>query len=396
MFGPPGRLYTYRADGIHVCANVSCGTRWDRGGRPARAAALEAGTDVARPDAAQLVRAARAGARSGQSVLGSGITMDDNGLDLFDPDDPVTLELNAAADRRGRSPRRHQPGRRPAVAIAGLRADRRSPLSPQPPGSAPGEQRRARNAPNVELLGEKLSPETAQQVDAGRRATLWEDCSVMILDELGWRGLIAAVHRPRCAGRRSGARADDGLRRLRPDCAEPACRQPGAAVPLRRFQNAGHRPDLARRRRHRHDRRPGGKQDERQLLDRAPIEGYLETDPPPAGASSSTSPTGALAAQQRRTGWAASRPSSSCATWASTSRSTRCWPRIASRRRFERPDQGISYTEFSYMLLQANDYLASHRRPRLRRCRSAAATSGATSSPGSAWSARSSAPPCMR
>src|ERR1700739_420761 len=27
------------------------------------------------------------------------------------------------------------------------------------------------------------------------------------------------------------------------------------------------------------------------------------------------------------------------------------------RARFERPDQGISYTEFSYMLLQAYDYL---------------------------------------
>ena len=25
MFGPPGRLYTYRSHGLHLCANVSCG-----------------------------------------------------------------------------------------------------------------------------------------------------------------------------------------------------------------------------------------------------------------------------------------------------------------------------------------------------------------------------------
>src|SRR5271169_1591892 len=25
MFGPPGRLYSYRSHGVHVCANVVCG-----------------------------------------------------------------------------------------------------------------------------------------------------------------------------------------------------------------------------------------------------------------------------------------------------------------------------------------------------------------------------------
>ena len=46
--------------------------------------------------------------------------------------------------------------------------------------------------------------------------------------------------------------------------------------------------------------------------------------------------------------------------------------------RFERPDQGISYTEFSYMLLQAYDFLRLHATTGAI-CKSAAATNGATS-----------------
>ena len=58
------------------------------------------------------------------------------------------------------------------------------------------------------------------------------------------------------------------------------------------------------------------------------------------------------------------------------------------RRRLD--GEGISYTEFSYMLLQANDYV-NCTGATAADCRSAARTSGATSSPGCGWSARSSA-----
>ena len=47
MFGPAGRLYTYRSHGIHVCANVVCATDGVAGAVLLRAAAVQAGIDVA-------------------------------------------------------------------------------------------------------------------------------------------------------------------------------------------------------------------------------------------------------------------------------------------------------------------------------------------------------------
>src|SRR6202045_5257823 len=48
MFGPPGRLYTYRSHGIHVCANVVCAADGVAAAVLLRAAAIETGLDVAR------------------------------------------------------------------------------------------------------------------------------------------------------------------------------------------------------------------------------------------------------------------------------------------------------------------------------------------------------------
>ena len=46
-------------------------------------------------------------------------------------------------------------------------------------------------------------------------------------------------------------------------------------------------------------------------------------------------------------------------------------------------EQGISYTEFSYMLLQANDFVALHERNGPANFRSADRTSGGISPPAS-------------
>ena len=47
----------------------------------------------------------------------------------------------------------------------------------------------------------------------------------------------------------------------------------------------------------------------------------------------------------------------------------------------KRLEEGISYTEFSYVLLQSMDYLELYRQLRLHTCSSVVAISGATSLP---------------
>lgn len=137
MFGPPGRLYTYRSHGIHVCANVSCGPEGTAAAVLIRAAAIESGQPDAqvRRGPAVPIRALARGPGNLCSALG--ITMDENGLDVFDPRSAVTVELgqgcvdiagprvgvSLAADRAWRF---WVPGHREVSAY------RRSPRAPRP------------------------------------------------------------------------------------------------------------------------------------------------------------------------------------------------------------------------------------------------------------------------
>ena len=93
MFGPAGRLYTYRSHGIHVCANVVCATDGVAGAVLLRAAAVEAGLGVAQLRRGEAVRPAALARGPGNLCSALGITMDDNGIDLFDPTSPVQLTL---------------------------------------------------------------------------------------------------------------------------------------------------------------------------------------------------------------------------------------------------------------------------------------------------------------
>ena len=137
MFGPAGRLYTYRSHGIHVCANVVCGDDGVAGAVLLRAAAVESGLDTAGQRRGDSVRPAALARGPGNLCSAMGITMDDNGIDLFDAGSPVQIkaaEAHPAADgpRVGVSQAADRPWRfwlagRPEVSLY-----RRSPRAPAP------------------------------------------------------------------------------------------------------------------------------------------------------------------------------------------------------------------------------------------------------------------------
>jgi DNA-3-methyladenine glycosylase len=137
MFGPPGRLYTYRSHGIHVCANVSCGPDGIAAAVLLRAAAIEEGADVARARRGELVRTAALARGPGNLCSALGITMEDNGIDLFDGDGPVALQLHeplsaVSGPRVGVSQAADRPWRLWLAGRPEVSGYRRSPRAPAP------------------------------------------------------------------------------------------------------------------------------------------------------------------------------------------------------------------------------------------------------------------------
>jgi DNA-3-methyladenine glycosylase len=137
MFGPPGRLYTYRSHGIHVCANVVCATDGVAAAVLLRAATVEAGIEEAQARRGAATRPVALARGPGNLCSALGITMDDNGIDLFDAKSPVRVMLNEEHDgiegpRVGVSKAADRPWRfwlagRPEVSLY-----RRSPRAPAP------------------------------------------------------------------------------------------------------------------------------------------------------------------------------------------------------------------------------------------------------------------------
>jgi DNA-3-methyladenine glycosylase len=137
MFGPPGRLYTYRSHGIHVCANVSCGADGTAAAVLLRAAAIKSGEDIARRRRGSAVAPKALARGPGNLCAALAITMADNGSDVFDGGSPVTVDLGdpvgeAAGPRVGVSRAADRAWRLWIPGHPEVSAYRRSPRAPRP------------------------------------------------------------------------------------------------------------------------------------------------------------------------------------------------------------------------------------------------------------------------
>ena len=137
MFGPPGRLYVYFSYGVHWCANVVVGPEGRGSAVLLRAGEVVVGEPLARsrrPAARAARDLARGPARLTQAL---GIGPDDKDADLLDPASPVRLHRGTApAAGLRRATGRHQPGAAAAVAVL---ADGRA-VGERVPGGRDGER----------------------------------------------------------------------------------------------------------------------------------------------------------------------------------------------------------------------------------------------------------------
>jgi DNA-3-methyladenine glycosylase len=140
MFGPAGRLYTYRSHGIHVCANVSCGPDGTAAAVLLRAAVIDSGVEVAQRRRGEAVRPTALARGPGNLCSALGIMLTDNGIDLFDPGSPITLRLSkpgpeSSGPRVGVSRAADRAWRFWLTGRPEVSAFRRSPRAPAPGAS---------------------------------------------------------------------------------------------------------------------------------------------------------------------------------------------------------------------------------------------------------------------
>lgn len=138
MFGAAGRMYTYLSHGIHVCANVVCATDGVAGAVLLRAAEVTTGRDAAVARRGPAIRPAALARGPGNLCSALGITMADNGIDLFAADSAVRLTLAepgtaaVSGPRVGVSKAADRPWRFWLADTPEVSVYRRSPRAPAP------------------------------------------------------------------------------------------------------------------------------------------------------------------------------------------------------------------------------------------------------------------------
>ncbi len=95
MFGPAGRLYVYRSYGIHLCLNISCGVDGTASAVLVRAGEVLSGAEVVRCRRHPVVDERRWAMGPGNLGSAVGIRLEDNGVDVFDPNSDIRLERPA-------------------------------------------------------------------------------------------------------------------------------------------------------------------------------------------------------------------------------------------------------------------------------------------------------------
>ena len=262
--------------------------------------------------------------------------------------------------------------RRPCPAIAAgtvgrrHRRHRRPTAAPAPPGTASPAGRAAASPPSAEAAprwprssrhrSSRDSPTITHAAD--QPTCVWQSRGMPTLSEdLAFRGLIHQMTDPELP-KRLDQPGPHGLRRLRPDGRQPPRGQPAPALHAAAVPGGRAPAHLPGRRRHRHDRRPGRQAGRAPAAHPRDDRGLPRGHPPPARPVPRPRPTALLLNN---------------ADWLGTLSTLEFLRDVGKhftvnqmvakesvKSRFERPDQGITYTEFSYMLLQAYDFLRLH------------------------------------
>lgn len=136
MFGPAGHLYVYRSYGIHHCANVSVGPPGVASAVLLRGAEVITGESAVRTRRTPGTPVENLARGPGNLAEALGLTLDDNGLDVFAPDARVSVTLSdvksqvATGPRVGISVAADRPWRLWIPGRIGVSAYRRSPRAP--------------------------------------------------------------------------------------------------------------------------------------------------------------------------------------------------------------------------------------------------------------------------